>query len=424
MVSPLLQRGSAVRRRLLTCTVVKRTICRFCGSRRVTPFLVLPDMPLTDQLLREEELGAEFLGPIEVFVCSQCGLTQTMQDLEALGYYQDYQYAASCSPFAQQFMLQLALQTWETYRLQAGDTVIDIGCSDGALLSQFKSLGARVFGFEPSEVLANATRAKGIPVSPRLFDQSAVHDVPEELLPARVVVSTYTFDHLPDPLAFLQSVKGILDQERGVLIMEVHDLEKILKRREYCLFAHEHTAYYTMATIEMLLRKAGLSLIQGNLVPEAERRGNSLLVVSTPAGSVFARPSSHLTCSWDSQHFARYLRFARAVDDSIQRMRQWLLNERRRGLRIAGYGAGGRGVMTLAAISQPGSFSYVCDKNPVLHGLYTPGAHVLVDSPERLLTDPVDALVVFSFGYFQEIWDDLADFRARGGQLISLLDLL
>jgi len=81
--------------------------------------------------------------------------------------------------------------------------------------------------------------------------------------------------------------------------------------------------------------------------------------------------------------------------------------------------------MTLAGMAaEPADFAYICDKNPGFHGYYTPGSHIPIHGPEHLLADPVDEVVVFSFGYFQEIHDELKDFRAHGGRLISLLDLL
>jgi hypothetical protein len=257
-----------------------------------------------------------------------------------------------------------------------------------------------------------------------LFTPQAIHEIPADLLPVRVLLLTYTFDHLPDPMGFLTTVQKVLDPERGVLILEVHDLERIKERHEFCLFAHEHTTYYTAATMQMVLRRAGFELISLNLVPEHERRGNSLLVAAAPQGSTFApgvRPaiSPGLLGITDT-----YLAFGRAIQDSLLRFRELIQDKRQRGVRLAGYGAGGRGVMTLAATTRPGDFAYVCDKNPAFHGYYTPGSHVLVDSPDRLLVDPVDELIVFSFGYFREIYDELAEFRARGGKLISMLNLL
>lgn len=112
------------------------------------------------------------------------------------------------------------------------------------------------------------------------------------------------------------------------------------------------------------------------------------------------------------------------VGTSIAKLRAYVADRRGKGLRVAGYGAGGRGVMTLAAMAQPGEIAYVCDQNPSFHGYLTPGAHVPVVAPAKLIEDSVDEIVVFSFGYFQEIWDSLAEFRSIGGRVISLLDLL
>jgi SAM-dependent methyltransferase len=380
-------------------------------------------MPLTDDLQSGPELGSEFLWPIRVYFCEQCSLVQTLHDVDTSDYYRDYQYSVAQSQFASDFMRTLAKKIWFNYRLNAGDAIIEVGSSDGAQLACFQELGARAFGFEPSAPLVDIARGRGIPVIARLFDEQALQAIPPDLLPAQVVLLTYTFDHLADPLPFLNMVSRVLDPERGILVIEVHDFDKIAERREFCLFAHEHAAYYTLSTIQSVLRRAGFELVDIDLVPEAERRGNSLLVAAALSGSPLAAASSiHPEgLGWRREDF---LAFGQAVRDSLQRVREFISSKRQRGVRLAGYGAGGRGVMTLAATAQSGDFAYVCDKNAAFHGRYTPRAHVLVDSPARLLTEPVDEVVVFSFGYMREIYKDLGEFRSRGGLLVSLLDLL
>lgn len=404
--------------------VIERKTCRVCGSERLTQFLELPNMPLTDELLRADQLGSEFLYPIRVYFCENCFLTQTLHDVDMHDYYRDYRYTVALSPFAQRFMRRLAEQVWRMYRFEPGDVVIEVGSGDGAQLRHFRDLGARVFGFEPSAPLAQIARSQGIEISPHLFGDQAEQDIPRDALPVQIVLLTYTFDHLPDPIGFLSAVKRVLDPERGILVIEVHNLEKIIARREFCLFEHEHTSYYTAATMQTVLRRVGFELISIDLLPESERRGNSLLAVATLQGSrlasraIFPRPPASLECA------SSYVTFGNAIQSSLDGLRAFIHNRRARGIRLAGYGAGGRGVMTLAAITQPGDFAYVCDKNPAFHNRYTPGAHVPVVSTQRLVQDPVNQVIVFSFGYFDEIYDELAEFRTSGGQLISLLDLL
>jgi len=405
-------------------TVTERHVCRICGSGQLVCFLELPDMPLTDQFLSRDKLGSEFLWPVRLYFCESCGVAQTLHDVTVEDYYQDYHYSVGVSPLAQRFMLRLAHEAWRQFGLEPGDSVIEIGCSDGFQLACFQALGARVFGFEPSAPLAEVARRRGIPVAQCLFTREAIGDIPADLLPARVVVLTYTFDHLPDPMGFVNAMREVLDPARGVLIAEVHDLEKIVTRREFCLFAHEHTAYYTAATMQGVLRRAGFDLISLNLVPEAERRANSLLAAAMPLHAAVGPGPLPTLPLGPLGNADSYVTFGSAVQRSVAGLRQFVQRRRLSGTRLAGYGAGGRGVATLAAIARPGDFLYVCDKNSSLHGRYTPGSHVPIDGPGRVLAEPVDELLVFSYGYLPEIRDELGDFESRGGKLIPVIDLL
>ena len=239
--------------------VAERSHCRICSSDQLVRFLELPDMPLSDAMPRQDELGSEFVWPIRVYRCEQCGVTQTLHDVEVQDYYREYHYSAAFSPLVQRFMRQLAQEIWQRYGFQQGDVAVEVGSGDGAQLACFQAVGARVFGFEPSAPLVEASQKRGVPVVQRLFTDNAEADIPQELLPAQVILLTYTFDHLPDPVRFLASIRKVLDPRQGVLVIEVHDLEKIVRRREFCLFEHEHATYCTAATLQGLLRAAASS---------------------------------------------------------------------------------------------------------------------------------------------------------------------
>lgn len=341
--------------------------------------------------------------------------------------YREYGYTVAHSGFAQHFMERLASETFARFGCGPDDSVMEIGSGDGAQLACFQRLGARVLGFEPSDELTRVSRANGVPVAQCLFSAETLDQIPAPMRPAQVVLLTYTFDHLPDPLPFLQAVRQALDPKRGVLLIEVHDLDKIMQRRETCLFEHEHSIYLTALTMERLLERAGFRLLTADLLPERERRGNSLLVAAALDGSEHAPNPA----SFDRAELARYddwstyARFSEAVQASYDNMRRYVRGRRAAGKRIAGYGAGGRGVMTLAnADLGHRDIDYLCDQNTNFHGLLTPRSHVPVVPPERVLEDPVDEVIVFSFGYMNEIRQQLHAYEERGGRFVSLLDLL
>jgi SAM-dependent methyltransferase len=422
--------------------IQKRTVCRICGARDVRRFLHLPRMPLTDEFVTAAGRGSEFVADLDVFFCVACATVQTLHDVEAGDYYRAYRYTVSRSTLARQFMQELADASFRRFRLQPGDRVLEIGSGDGYQLACFQRLGARVLGFEPSAELVTASRAAGVDALPCLFTPETAARVPPELRPAQLVLLTYTFDHLRDPLACLAAIRSLLDPQRGVLVLEVHDLGEIIARREFCLFEHEHTIYLHVGSLSRLLARGGFQLVATELLAAPRRRANSLLVAAVP-GSEVSQASGWAgvsRCGADAalrcvpandtaaqalDDWTTYAHLAEHIERAATHLRQTVRRWRRAGRRVVGYGAGGRGVMTLAvARLTSDDLDFVCDANPALHGLYTPVTHVPIVAPTRLLTESVDDVIVFSYGYLDEIRTAYAGLAQRGGRFVSLLDLL
>ena len=368
----------------MSFSIHRRGACRICGASDVPFFLDLGDAPFTDDFLTPEAAGSEFSGALRVAVCRSCWTAQTRHDVDVTDYYRDYRYSVAASGFAQRFMARLAQETLDRYGLAPGASVIEVGSGDGAQLAHFQQRGARVLGFEPSADLCAVSRAEGVPVAECLFMAETVDEIPRELRPADVVLLTYTFDHLPEPLSFLEAVRTVLEPRRGVLVIEVHDLEQI---------------------------------------PARERRGNSLLVVAAPKGTEHPvdppRPLGRDYCTWET-----YADFGEDVERSHAALCEWVRERRAAGETVAGWGAGGRGVMTLAYTGlDADDVAYLVDRNPHAHGHLAPGSHVPVVVPEHLAANPVDHLVVFSYGYMDEIREQ-AHQLGSDAQLVSVLDLL
>jgi hypothetical protein len=383
-------------------------------------------MPLTDAFVRPGEEGTEFVASLGIHHCLDCHTSQTLHDVDTRDYYRDYRYTVSHSAFAQRFMADLAKACFQKLGLKRGDPVIEVGSGDGGQLVHFKTLGAQVLGYEPSADLARASEAAGVPVVTRLFDAAGVRDIPAQFRPAKALLLTYTLDHLPDPLGFLAAARAALDPQDGVLIVEVHDLEKIIDRCETCLFEHEHTIYLHRLTMARLLDRAGFTLINTNLLPEPQRRGNSLLIVASVKGSPRTPDDSARTDHLGHlNEWSTHLAFRDQVQRRLSGLRSHVRGLRAQGQRIAGYGAGGRGVMTLAMTGlSKNDIDYLCDRNPAFHGLLTPQTHVPVVPPEHLDRHSVDELIVFSYGYLAEIRSQFQAFESRGGRIVSMLELL
>jgi hypothetical protein len=90
-----------------------------------------------------------------------------------------------------------------------------------------------------------------------------------------------------------------------------------------------------------------------------------------------------------------------------------------RGFRVAGYGAAAKGMCLLAFHGiGPDLMPYVVDKSPHKQGLYTPGHHIPVRHPDVLLGDRPDVVMILAWNFAQEIVEQQAEYRRRGGTFL------
>lgn len=376
-------------------------------------------MPLTDNL-RYENLNSEFLHDIDIYVCKDCFTSQTLMDISYNEYYNDYNYSVNQSKIANNFMDNLCNELWKKYNLKNGCKVLEVGSSDGSQLSYFRDKGAKVLGIEPSADLCKISSDKGVPVYHGLFDKNIISKIPKDFIKVDLVILEYTFDHLPEPINMLSIIKSMLNKN-GLLVIEVHDLEKILNRKEYCLFEHEHTIYMSKETTKDALSRYGFEIITLDLLEESQKRANSLLVVAKLKKENSQMPV-HNQCS--IYNLETYENFKKELDSSLKKLNGFINNVVSNGKRIGGFGAGGRGVMTLAAIPSGNKLSFICDNNQMMEGLYTPKTHIKIVNPLYLRENPIDILIVFSFGYIKEIKKQVKAITNKDIKIINLLDIL
>lgn len=401
--------------------------CRACGSPKLRCFLHLPAMPLTDDFIPKEKFGTEFRHDIDVLLCDQCHTAQTQHNVDMGDYYEDYQYAVGGSQKASSFMRLLAREVVTKYfEGEKGRRVLEVGSGDGVQLLAFKELGCEVLGYEPSSALTHAAENIGIRTIQGLFTPDSAQKLPLPFKNTDVVMLSYTFDHLPQPREFIASAKSILNPKTGLLVVEIHDLEKIFERQEYCLFEHEHTIYLTTATVSTLCAREGMTVIDFDLVPDSARRANSLIFVATPNGSQHAKkfPVATPFISADFDRFDFYEKQTQLIQRGIANLDAFISRMTDSGKTLAGYGAGGRGVMTLAALKTAPKLCYLADKKPKRDGLVVPKCGIPLVGISALKERPVDNILVFSFGYMKEIQAELAACGYRPEQFHSLLDVL
>lgn len=406
-------------------TVVKRSHCRLCNSQDLVCFMRFDSVPFFDEVVTREGRGNEFSYPMEIYFCRSCASIQTQHDVNLHEYYHTYQYTASKSPFIRSYMQKLVDHSVNVLALKPGDKAIEIGAADGHLLSLYQERGLDTLGFEAAENLCQLALENGVNVINELFSKESIGLVPPDFTKAQLIVLLHTFDHLYDPGAFLEAVRDVLDDERGVLLLEVHDLQDIHTKHETALFGHEHATYLHYGSMKRFLDRQGFDMIDFNFLPKEACRGSSMLIAATPKGSRLA-PLSDLSVFADPKldELSTFLAFQEDVSRSYANLRTYIETGKRAGKRFAGYGGWGRGVTTLAMAGLTDRhLEFVVDGNPGLHGCYTPVTEFEIVGPESVTRDSVDEVVVFNYAYIDEIRKALSTFIADGGTVHSVIDL-
>jgi hypothetical protein len=116
-----------------------------------------------------------------------------------------------------------------------------------------------------------------------------------------------------------------------------------------------------------------------------------------------------------------YVDLQTRIDDTITRIDKWI-NTLPDSEPVIGFGAGGRGVMTLAALKSAKRFQAVLDSNYESNRFLTPKTRIPVSGPDTWHLYQDSYCLVFSYGYFDEISKRLLASGFSRNKLVSLLD--
>src|SRR5256886_6861606 len=132
--------------------------CRGCGSDSLWAFLDLGNQALARFPLKPEEKIPH--APLVLVKCESCSLVQLSESVDRDLLFREFWYQSGISETIRKDLNLIAEDAKREVPLKHGDTVLDIGCNDGTLLSFFDEDLNR-FGFEPAFNMAAMANKHG-----------------------------------------------------------------------------------------------------------------------------------------------------------------------------------------------------------------------------------------------------------------------
>lgn len=395
------------------------TECRGCKSARLYRFLELGDHPLANGFLREEQLAEpEARFPLDVHACLDCGLIQVADQVPA-GYFRHYVYVPSAADTMHVHFAELAETLASRFLADPDALAVDIGCNDGLFLSLLGRRGTRTLGIDPATNIAELAREKGVDVVNEYFTPELARRLVEDRGPAQVVVSTNTFHHIGDLDPFTLGVTHLLGDD-GVFVVEVPNALELVELNQFDGIYHEHVSQHSVKSFVDHFRRHGLEVfdveqlaVHGGSIRVFARRGRD----EAPAPSVQRRLDEEERRGLFSA--PTYDAFRHRVERNREGLLRILAGLRGDGKRVVGYGASARGntLLNYCGIGAD-TLDYIVDRNPLKHGLYSPGMHIPVVGPERLLADDPDYVLVIAWNFADEVIAQQEEYRMRGGRFV------
>jgi SAM-dependent methyltransferase len=394
--------------------------CILCAERSVEEFLDLGSTALANKFIPKEELEAEEPKfPLRVGFCHNCHHVQLTEQVPPHAMFDHYLYVSSASETLKNHLWDLSDKITERCRLGADDLVIDIGCNDMTLLQGFKRYGVRTLGVDPAQNLAELTAKNGIERCTALFNSETGKRVIERWGKASVITATNTFPHIQDLQDFVRGIKTAL-KPGGTFVIEAHYLLDLLDQVAFDTIYHEHVSYWALDPMQRLFADHGMQIVDVERLP-LHHGQLRVFVRHQGEGEVSPRVATLL----DAEHahgldnFETYRDLAERSMTIKQDLRRRLVTLRNQSKQVVGYGAPAKGNTLLSFLDiSPALLPYIVDRSPLKQGLFTPGTHIPVVPPERLLKDQPDYVLLLAWNFVDEIIKQQQEYLRRGGRFM------
>jgi hypothetical protein len=394
--------------------------CIVCGSGAVEPFLDLGSTALANKFLTREELSEpEPVFPLVVGFCPGCGHVQLTEHVPPGAMFEDYLYVSSASDTLRDHLWDLSDVVADRLALGAGDLVVDVGANDGTLLKGFVRHGVRALAVDPARNLAELYSDADIERHIGFFDSASAREIRERFGPAAAVTATNTFPHIPGLADFVHGLETVL-APGGAFVLEAHYVVDMLDQLAFDTVYHEHVSYWALGPMARLFARHGMRVVDVERLPL--HHGQLRAFVQREAeGEV--QPSVDELLELERARGIDRIETYRAFAGDVQRIRAELrrtLSElRAQGARVAGYGAPAKGNTLLGFLGLgPQDLDYIADRSPLKQGRFTPGTHIPVVAPERLLEDQPEYVVLLAWNFVDEVLEQQSEYRRRGGRFI------
>jgi 2-polyprenyl-3-methyl-5-hydroxy-6-metoxy-1,4-benzoquinol methylase len=403
-----------------------RTTCRICGSSSLKKVIDLGPQYLQGSFVKPgKEMPSTRKIPCTLVRCNPegdenaCGLLQMEHSVPPEILYAAYWYRSGTNNTMRNHLKGIVDAVTAIVRKKDA-IVLDIGCNDGTLLGYYPKGGMK-YGIDPSDI-AQEIKEDAIVVQDIFPSQKLLEVLEGKSLD--VITSIAMFYDLENPVEFVKGIKRLLSP-KGVWVFEMSYMPDMLKLDSFDTICHEHLEYYSLAVIEIILKKAGMRLFK---IGFNDINGGSI--------RCFATHDTNIT--YDSQEDIQLLNQTRQAEFDLEldtdkpynafwericalktELHSLLVRLKKEGKKIHIYGASTKGNTILQWCNIDNTIiDYAAERNPDKYGAMTLGTNIpIISEAESRAMNP-DYYLVLPWHFKAEFLDREKETLEKGVGLI------
>jgi hypothetical protein len=396
------------------------SICRFCQAKLNQTLVNLGMSPLCESYLASEQLNSmEPFYPLHVYVCEECFLVQLDEFVSPEDIFSEYAYFSSYSDSWLKHAEDYVEMITKRLSLNEESHVVEIASNDGYLLQYFLDKRIPILGIEPALNVAEVAIKKGIPTITEFFGENSAIDLVKKEKQADLLIGNNVLAQVPDINDFVMGMK-ILLSKKGVITMEFPHLIRLMEENQFDTIYHEHFSYFSLYSVERIFSAHGLKIFD---VDQISTHGGSLRIYACHHdnrelnASLGIEELREQESQFGINNISFYKTFEGQVKETKRKLLEFLIDIKRQGKTVAGYGAPGKGNTLLNYCGIREDFlDYTVDRNPYKQGKYLPGTHIPIFSPDRIRETKPDYLMILPWNFKDEIMEQNSFIKEWGGQ--------
>ena len=394
--------------------------CRICKSDEISEVMNLGSQPPANSLY---EVIKPTSVPLRLIFCEKCSTVQLGEDVDPEYLFSEYLWITGTSETAiiySSSFLKKALKYFDSNYDEL--FVVEVASNDGTFLKQFQQSGCKVLGIDPAINIAKIASQRGIPTQADFFSKELAENVLVQNGPANLIYARNVIPHVKEIHSVISGIEALLSID-GIGIIEFHNAGLLVQEMHYDYIYHEHLFYYTLTSIEALLKRYGLFIFDVSRSPIS---GGSWVVYFS---KYIREKTSDLINIQNSENEIEYnnkdawINFAKNAKNHSEELTNIVLDQVNNYGKIVAYGASARSstLLNYCGINN-NHISVVIDKNPLKQGLMTAGSDIPIVSYHDGLKHIEDSntILLLAWNFKDEIIQELRQSGYKGKFIVPL----